>query len=67
MAEIEVLTKIANELSDIHFILALINIALWLILVCKRNYSYTDGIKDAIIASFFIAKINSFAIGNYFY
>jgi len=48
MTEIEALTKIASQLENIRYILALINVALWCMLLCKRNYSYTDGIKDAI-------------------
>jgi hypothetical protein len=48
MAETEAILKIASELKGICFLLALINAALWFILFCKRGYSYTDGIKDAI-------------------
>ena len=48
MTEIEALTKIVSELREIRFIFALINVALWCMLLCKRNYSYTDGIENAI-------------------
>ena len=48
MTETEAIMKIASELRGIQLILAFINMALWLILFCKRCYSYTDGIKDAI-------------------
>lgn len=48
MTETEAILKIASELRDIRFLLALINVALWFILFFKRGYSYTDGIKDAI-------------------
>ena len=48
MTETEAILKIASELRDIRFLLAFINAALWCSLLFKRNYSYTDGIKDAI-------------------
>lgn len=48
MAETEVMIRIARALESIGIILAFINAALWLILFCKRSYSYTDGIKEAI-------------------
>jgi hypothetical protein len=48
MTETEAIIKIANELENIRTILGFICTALWLILLYKRCYSYTDGIKDAI-------------------
>lgn len=48
MTETEAIMAIANELQNIRIMLALIVAALLLILFCKRSYSYTDGIKDAI-------------------
>ncbi len=48
MTEIEALTEIVNTLSSIRILLAFINIALWCMLLCKRNYSDTDGIENAI-------------------
>lgn len=48
MIETEAIVKIASELRSIRIMLAFINMALWLILFCKRCYSHTDGIKDAI-------------------
>lgn len=48
MTEIEAIVKIASELKNIRQTLGFINVALWLILICKRCYSHTDGIKDAI-------------------
>ena len=48
MTETEAIIKIASELEKICTLLGFINVALWLILLYKRCYSYTDGIKDAI-------------------
>ncbi len=48
MTEINSIMKIATELKSIHIMLMFINTALWLILFCKRTYSRTDGIKEAI-------------------
>ena len=48
MTEAEAIVRVANELRNIHTALLFINMTLWLILFCKRCYSYTDGIKDAI-------------------
>lgn len=48
MTEIDALMEIVSELREMRLLFALINLALWLMLFCKRNYSYTDGIKDAI-------------------
>ena len=48
MTETEAIVRIASELENIRTILLFINMALWLILCCKRFYSNTDGIKDAI-------------------
>ena len=48
MTETEAIVRIAVELQNIRTILSLINMALWFILCCKRFYSHTDGIKDAI-------------------
>ena len=48
MTETEAIIKIASELDKICTLLGFINVALWLILLYKRCYSYTDGIKDAI-------------------
>lgn len=48
MTETEAIMAIANELQNIRIMLALIVAVLLLILFCKRSYSYTDGIKDAI-------------------
>lgn len=48
MTETEAIIKIASELENIRTILGFICTALWLILLYKRCYSYTDGIKDAI-------------------
>jgi len=48
MSETEAIISIAKELKNMRHLLELINFALWLFLFFKRNYSYTDGIKDAI-------------------
>ena len=48
MTETEAIMKIVSELHDIRIMLAFINSSLLLILFCKRCYSNTDGIKDAI-------------------
>ena len=48
MTETEAIIEIASQLKNIRVLLAFINLALWCILLCKRSYSYTDGIKDAI-------------------
>ena len=51
MTETEAIMEIVRELRTIHIMLvmlAFINSTLWIILVCKRCYSDTDGIKDAI-------------------
>lgn len=48
MTETEAIMEIASELRNIRIILALIYMALLFIMFCKRCYSYTDGIKDAI-------------------
>ena len=48
MTETEAIMEIASKLRDIRFLLAFINAALWCSLFFKRNYSYTDGIKEAI-------------------
>jgi len=48
MTETEAIIRVARALECISIILAFINSALWLILFCKRTYSHTDGIKEAI-------------------
>lgn len=48
MTETEAIMNIASELQNIRVMLAFIVMVLLLILFCKRCYSYTDGIKDAI-------------------
>lgn len=48
MTETEAIMKIVSELQDIRIMLAFINSSLLLILFCKRCYSDTNGIKDAI-------------------
>ena len=48
MTEAEAIVRIASELRNIHIMLGFIYMALLFILLCKRCYSYTDGIKDAI-------------------
>ena len=48
MTEVDAIIKIVTELKSIHIMLMFINTALWLILFCKRTYSRTDEIKEAI-------------------
>lgn len=48
MTETEAIMEIVSELREMRILFALINAALWCMLFFKRNYSYTDGIKDAI-------------------
>lgn len=48
MTETEAIVRIASELRNIRTALLFINMTLWLILFCKRCYSHTDEIKDAI-------------------
>lgn len=48
MTEAEALVKIANELFQIRILLSSIDLVLMLMLFFKRNYSRTDGIKEAI-------------------
>lgn len=48
MTETEAIIRIASALESIRTLFVFINVALWLILLCKRCYSYTDEIKDAI-------------------
>lgn len=48
MTETEAIISIASTLNHIYGILVFINMALWLILFCKRSYSNTNEIKDAI-------------------
>lgn len=48
MTETEAIIRIASALESIRILFVFINVALWLILLCKRCYSYTDEIKDAI-------------------
>ena len=48
MTEAEAIVRIASELKNIRIMLSLIYMVLLFILLCKRCYSYTDGIKDAI-------------------
>lgn len=48
MTETDAILEIVSELQNIRVMLAFIVMVLLLILFCKRSYSYTDGIKDAI-------------------
>lgn len=48
MTETEAIIEIVSELRNMRGTLGFINVALWLILFCKRCHSETDGIKDAI-------------------
>ena len=48
MNEIDALSSIAESLEYIRIALALINIALWLILLCKDCHGSTRNVADAI-------------------
>ncbi len=48
MNEIDALLSIAESLEYIRIVLALINVALWLILLCKDCHGSTSNVADAI-------------------
>ncbi len=48
MNEIDALSSIAESLAYIRSVLMLINVALWLILMCKDCHGSTHNVADAI-------------------
>ena len=48
MNEIDALSSIAESLEYVRIVLALINVALWLILLCKDCHGSTHNVADAI-------------------